>query len=76
MATLGTLDITNGVFDTADGSFTTVTGAQSEALIIYNDTHANDALLLFYDTGITGMPVTPNGGNINYTVHGSGWLNL
>jgi hypothetical protein len=30
----------------------------------------------FYDTGLTGMPVTPNGGNINVTVNASGWFAL
>lgn len=75
-ATLGTLSIALGVFDSADFSFTSVSGDQSEALIIWNDTHANDALVAFYDTGMTGMPVTPNGGNINVTVNGSGWFTL
>jgi len=75
-ATLGTLTIALGVFDSADFSWTAVTGDQSEDIIIYDDTHASDALVVFYDTGITGMPVTPNGGNINVTVHASGWFAL
>lgn len=75
-ATLGTLTIALGVFDSADFTFTAVTGDQSEIIIIYNDTHASDALDLFYDTGMTGMPVTPNGGDINVTVNASGWLTL
>ena len=73
---------TSGVFDTADFSFTSVTGDQSEALELYNhDGNAAGAdsarqLMVFYDTGMTGMPVTPNGGNINVTVNGSGWYAL
>lgn len=73
---LGSPTITSGVFDSADFSFTAVTGDQSEALIGWNDTHANDALIFFFDTGVTGFPITPNGGDINVTVHASGWFSL
>jgi hypothetical protein len=73
---LTTPTITDGVFDTDDFTWSTVTGDQSEAIIVWNDTHASDGLLVFYDTGMTGMPVTPNGGNINVTVNGSGWFAL
>lgn len=73
---LGSPTITNGVFDTADFSFTSVTGDQSENIILWDDTLTNDRLVAFYDTGMTGMPVTPNGGNINVTVNGSGWFAL
>ena len=74
--TLTTPTIVDGVFDTADFSWTAVTGVQSEAIILYNNTHATKGLIAFYDTGMTGMPVTPNGGNINVTVHASGWFAL
>src|SRR5688572_26220987 len=67
---------TNGTFDTADFSWTAVTGDQSENIILWDDTVTNDRLVAFYDTGMTGMPVTPNGGNINVTVNGSGWFAL
>lgn len=79
---LGSPTGTNGTFDTADFSWSTVTGDQSEAIILYNHdgngAGADSArqLIAFYDTGITGMPVTPNGGNINVTVNGSGWFSL
>jgi len=74
--------IVDGVFDTADFSWATVTGDQSEIIALYNHNGngaAADAarqLVLFMDTGITGMPITPNGGNINVTVHASGWFAL
>lgn len=68
--------IVNGVFDTADFTWTSVTGDQSEAIIVWDDTLTNDRLVAFYDTGMTGMPVTPSGGNINVTVHASGWFSL
>jgi hypothetical protein len=71
--------IVDGVFDTADFSWTAVSGDICEAIIIWNDTPTTptaDPLCAFYDTGMTGMPVTPNGGNINVTVHASGWFAL
>lgn len=71
--------IVDGVFDTADFTWTAVTGAQAEAIVLWNDTPTApiaDPLMALYDTGMTGMPVTPNGGNINVTVHASGWFAL
>jgi hypothetical protein len=82
VATSGALTsptIVNGVFDTADFTWTAVTGDVSEFIALFNDTPATEAtkgLVCFYDTGMTGMPVTPNGGNINVTVHTSGWFAL
>lgn len=73
---LGSLSCTNGTFDTADFTWTAVTGDPSENIILWNDTVVNDRLMAFYDTGMTGMPVTPNGGDINVTVNGSGWFAL
>lgn len=81
-ATLASLTIALGVFDSADFTWTAVTGDVSEDVILYNHdgngAGADSArqLIIFYDTGMTGMPVTPNGGNINFTVHASGWFNL
>lgn len=61
--------VTGGVFDAADVTFSSVTGDESEALIIYihTGTDATSRLIAFLDTGITGMPVTPNGGDITVT---------
>lgn len=73
---LGSPTIVSGTFDTADFTWGTVTGDQSEQIILWDDTLTNDRLIAFYDTGITGMPVTPNGGNINVTVNASGWFAL
>lgn len=75
-ANLGTPTIANGVFDTDNFTWTAVTGDQSEAIILWDDDTTNDRLIAYYDTGMTGMPVTPNGGDINVTVHGSGWFAL
>ena len=56
---------TLGVFDAADVTFTSVTGDISEALVIWKDTtvEATSNLIAYIDTA-TGLPVTPNGGNI------------
>jgi len=76
---LGSPTITGGVFDTADFTWTSVSGDQCEAVILWDDTPTTpvaDPLCIFYDTGLTGMPVTPSGGDINFTVHASGWFAL
>ena len=79
---LGSPTTTGGVFDTADFSWATVTGDQSELIILYNHNGAGAGadsarqLIAWYDTGMTGMPVTPSGGNINVVVNASGWFSL
>jgi len=72
--TIGTKTYTNGVFDGADVTFTAVTGATVEAIVIYIDTgsSATSRLVAFIDTGVTNLPVTPNGGDITITWHASG----
>lgn len=65
-----------GVFDSANYTWSAVTGDVSEAILLWNNTHASDAVIAWYDTGVTGLPVTPNGGDINVTVNGSGWFAL
>lgn len=64
--TLGSKTNTLGVLDAADVTFPSVTGDQSEAVAVYKDTgtEATSLLLLLMDAG-TGLPVTPNGGNIS-----------
>ena len=62
---LSTKTVTGGVFDADDVTLSSVTGAQSEALVLYKDTgnEATSPLIAYIDTA-TGLPVTPNGGNI------------
>jgi hypothetical protein len=69
-----TKTVTNGVFDGADVTFTSVTGSSAEALVIYVDTGTagTSPLVAYIDTGVTGLPVTPNGGNITVTWNASG----
>lgn len=63
---LGSKTSTAGVADAADVTFTSVTGDVSEAIVIYKHTgvEATSQLIAYIDTA-TGLPVTPNGGNIN-----------
>lgn len=57
--------LVDGVFDADDLTFPTVTGDPSEALVLYKHTgtEATSLLIAYIDTA-TGLPVTPNGGNI------------
>jgi hypothetical protein len=56
---------TAGVADANDVTLTAVTGDPSEAVVIYKHTgvEATSLLIAYIDTA-TGLPVTPNGGNI------------
>ena len=67
--TLGTKTFVNGVFKAAAVTYTAVTGNSVEAIIIYIDTGnaATSPLVAYIDTSQTGLPVTPNGGDITYT---------
>ena len=59
---------TGGAADAADCTFTSVSGASIEAIVIYKDTgsEATSPLIAFIDTA-TGLPITPNGGDIIVT---------
>lgn len=69
----------NGVFDGTDLTYTSVTGAAVEALVLYRkNAGANTTwpLIAYIDTGVTNLPVTPNGGNITITWNASGIFQL
>lgn len=57
-----------GVADANDVTFNAVSGAQVTRIVIYKDTgsDATSPLICLIDTG-TGLPVTPNGGDITIT---------
>ena len=57
--------VTLGVADAGDVVLTSVTGDESEAIVIYVHTgvDATARLIAYIDTA-TGLPVTPNGGDI------------
>lgn len=54
-----------GTFDAADTTFVALTGDQSESLILFEDSgvEATSDLIARWDTA-TGLPLTPNGGNV------------
>jgi hypothetical protein len=70
--------ITNGVFDSDNITFSAVTGDTAEAVVLFIDsgTASTDYLIAFIDSASSGLPVTPNGGDINVTVNASGWFSL
>lgn len=57
-----------GVADADDITFTSVSGATVEALVIYQDTGTGTTsrLIAYIDTA-TGLPATPTGGDISVT---------
>ncbi len=65
-AALGSKTVTAGVADAADVTFTAVTGASVEAIVIYKHTGTDSTsrLVCYIDTATSGLPVTPNGGDI------------
>lgn len=56
---------TSGVADADDVTFSSVSGVQSEYVVLYKDTGtaSTSPLICCIDTA-TGLPVTPSGGNI------------
>ena len=75
--TVGT--VSQGTFDADNVTFTAVTGAQSEALVIWRKNAVAIGtwrLVVWLDTNVTGLPVTPNGGNITVTWSASGIFTL
>jgi hypothetical protein len=64
-ATLANKTVVSGVFDADDATFTSVSGANCEALIIFQDTgnQATSRLIAYIDSA-TGLPILPNGGDI------------
>lgn len=72
--TLGSKTFVNGTFDAANATWTAVSGATVEALVIYIDTGTagTSRLVAYLDTGYTGLPVTPNGSDITVTWDAAG----
>lgn len=67
--------VAEATFDGDNLTYTAVSGNSVEALVIYRkNSGANTTwhLVAFLDSSVTGLPVTPNGGNITVTWHASG----
>lgn len=70
---------TGGLIDGGDVTFPSVSGASVEAIVLYRkNAGANTTwrLVAYIDTGVGGLPVTPNGGNITITWNASGIVQL
>lgn len=66
--TLASKTSTSGVADAADVTFPAVSGSSVEALVIYKDTgSAATSPLIAYIDSATGLPATPNSGDITVT---------
>lgn len=55
-----------GIFNANPTVFSAVTGDQSEAVVLFKDTGtaSTSPLILYVDSASSGLPVTPNGGDI------------
>lgn len=75
-----TTTTTNGLIDGDDGTFSAVAGTVTyEALVLFRkNAGANTTwrLVAYIDTGVTGLPVTSNGGDINVAWNASGIVQL
>lgn len=76
--TLGSKTVTDGIFDAANPTWTAVTGNTAEAVVCYIDTGVagTSRLVAYIDSGITNLPVTPNGGDITLGINASGLFAL
>jgi hypothetical protein len=72
--TLASKTFTNGTFDAADSTWTSVTGNSVEAIVLYKSTGnaATSRLIGYWD----GLSVTPNGGNIIAQWNASGLFSI
>lgn len=77
--TIGSKTYAGGLLDGADITFPAVpAGPNVEALVLFLDTGtpSTSRLVAYYDTGVTGLPVTPNGGDLPVTWNAAGIFQL
>lgn len=71
--------VTTGTVSGSNVTFSAVSGSAVGALVLYRkNAGANTTwrLVAYIDTSVTGLPVTPNGGDISITWSGSGIFSL
>ena len=74
---LSSKSVANGTFDAADVTWSSVSGSSAEAIILYYDSgSAATSRLICYIDSATGLPVTPNGGDITVTWDAGGIFTL
>lgn len=76
----GSVTIASGTatVDFADFTWSAVTGDAAEEVVFYkwSGVSATSLLIINFDTFASGMPVTPNGGDINVTINAAGVFTL
>jgi len=78
-ATLTNVTLTNGKLDADDVTFLSVDDTtECEALLFYIDTGdtATSRLVAYMDTNIDGLPITPDGANVDITWSSQGIFKL
>ena len=62
------------MFDADNGTFSSVSGASTEAVVLYKDTGSasTSPLIAYYDGA--SVQLTPNGNDVNFTISASGLL--
>lgn len=67
-----------GVFDCDNFTFSAVNGDAADYLSLrkYDATDANSTLIITWDSTTSGIPVTPNGGDITVQMNGSGVVQI
>jgi hypothetical protein len=69
-----------GVMDSDSVVFVSVpnTGDTGNAIVFYEDsgTPATSPLIAYFDTAVSGLPVTPDGSNVTVNPNASGWFTL
>lgn len=71
--------VTNpGIFDASDGTIVSVTGNPIEQLAVFkwSGVAATSPVSHAYDSATTGIPLTPNGGDVTVTWAGGGILQI
>ena len=63
-------------FDSDDPTLSAVAGDSIEALILYADDGTTTYLILYQDTGVTGLPLTPDSSDVQVLVDAGGWFKL
>ena len=55
-----------------------MTGDSIESIVLYIDTGTagTSRLIMYQDTGVTGLPLTPDGSDAQIVVDASGWFVL
>ena len=76
--TLSNVTVTNGVLDGDDVSIVPDSNTESEALLFWIDTANTQTsrLVAWLDDSVTGLPIIPNGSNVDITWNASGIFQL